>query len=407
MEPADPDEGTLRAATPLVVAGFAISFVVVGGGIDTVGIFINAITQATDWARSGLSAGVAVGAVTAALATPLVGLAVDRHGVRLPILIGVALLAVGFGILVVMQVPWHFAAANVFLGAGFAACALLPITVAITVVVRDRTALALGIAAAGASAGALVLAPTLQALVEALGWRGSYLVLGTAVVLTPLPFLAFVLPRGRIERSTVPERPRPALPSLGELSQPGMRGLVALMVLPGLVMFALSVHLVPYLTGSGLSGKTAAFALGTTIGVSAVGKVVGGGLADRFGSLRMMRVALLMGVCAVALLPSPTTASSLVGFVVLYGLAMGTYVAVMPALAREILGEDRFGTLFGVLQLIAMLAAAVGPIAAGALFDATGHYSEAIALWVGAFACALLVALAMRIPAALRPPVAA
>jgi MFS family permease len=299
-----------------------------------------------------------------------------------------------------MQAPWHFAAANVFLGSGFAACALLPITVAITVVVRDRTALALGIAAAGASAGALVLAPLLQAVVEELGWRGSYMVLGTAVVLTPLPFLAFVLPRGRIERSPAHERPRPALPSLGELSQPGMRGLVALMVLPGLVMLAVSVHLVPHLTGSGLSGKAAALALGATIGISAVGKIVGGGLADRFGSLQMMRVALFLGVGAMALLPSEATTSSLVGFVVLYGLALGTYVAVTPALAREILGENRFGTLFGVLQLVAMLAAAAGPIAAGALFDATGHYTEAIGLWGGAFACALLVALAIGRPVA-------
>lgn len=404
MEPAGPDAGSLRAAAPLVIAGFAISFVLVGGGIDTVSIFINAIAQTTDWARSGLSAGVAVGAVVAALATPAVGVAVDRHGVRVPMLIGVVLLAVGFGILVAMQAPWHFVAANVFLGGGFAACALLPITVTITVVVRDRRALALGIAAAGASAGALVLAPALQAVVEALGWRGSYAVLGAAVVLTPLPFLAFVLPRGRIERTAESDGLQPALPSLRELSQPGMRGLMALMVLPGLVTFAISVHLVPYLTGSGLSGGSAALALGATIGVSAIGKVAGGGLADRFGSLQMMRVALLLGTGAVALLPTATTALSLAGFVALYGLALGTTVAVMPALAREILGEARFGTLFGVLQLIAMLAAAVGPVAAGAFFDATGRYTAAIGVWVGAFACALLVALAMRCPAAVVPP---
>lgn len=396
MTPAGTDAGSLRSAAPLVAAGFVISFVVIGGGIDTVGIFINAIVRETEWARTGLSVGVAVGAVVAALTTPVVGIAVDRHGVRVPILAGVGLLAVGFGVLVAMQSPWHFVAANVFLGAGFAACALLPLTVAITVLVRDRTALALGIAAAGASAGGLALAPALQAIVEALGWRGGYVVMGVAVVLTPMPFLAFVLPRGRLETRAKAKRSQPALPSLHELARPGLRGLMALMVLPGLVTFAISVHLVPYLTATGFTGATAALALGATIGVSAVGKLAGGALADRFGSLVMIRGGLLLGTISLGLLPAAATGAYLAGFVALYGLALGNYVAVTPALALEILGEDRFGTLFGVLQLVAMLAAAVGPVAAGLLFDATGHYGEAMSVWVAAMFCALLVAVSMR-----------
>jgi MFS family permease len=394
--PAGAEAGTLRASIPLVTASFVISFVLIGGGIDTVGVFINAITGTHGWPRSGLSLGVAVGAVVAGISTPGVGIAVDRWGVRVPMLAGVGLLATGFAIVIAMQAPWHFVAANVFLGAGFAGCALLPLTIAITVRVRDRTALALGIAGAGASAGALVLAPAAQAAIEALGWRGTYVVMGTLLVLTPLPFLAFALPRGRLERHADGERPKPALPSLRELGRPGLRGLMALMVLPGLATFAISVHLVPYLTDCGFSAATAAFALGATIGVSAVGKIGGGWLADRFGSLPMMRTALFLGALAVALLPAAKTSGYLAGFVTLYGIALGTYAAVIPALAIETLGANRFGTLFGLLQLVAMLAAAVGPVTAGVLFDATGDYSEAIGIWIAALSAALLVALVMR-----------
>jgi MFS family permease len=157
---------------------------------------------------------------------------------------------------------------------------------------------------------------------------------------------------------------------------------------------------VPYLTGSGLSGRAAATALGTTVGISAIGKICGGWLADRMGALRTLRAALLLGAGSFALLPWALTFPALGGFIVLYGLTLGTYVAVMPALARVVLGAERFGTLFGVLQLTAMLAAAVGPIAAGLLFDATGRYTEAMMLWGGAMGCALLVALAMRSPPA-------
>jgi MFS family permease len=408
--PLEADAGTLRASLPLVAAGFVISFMLIGGGIDTVGVFINAITEANGWPRTGLSLGVAVGAAVAALSTPGVGIAVDRYGVRVPMLWGVGLLATGFAIVVAMQAPWHFVVANVFLGMGFAGCALLPLTIAITLRVRDRTALALGIAGTGASAGALALAPAAHAAIEALGWRGTYMVMGTLLVLTPLPCLAFALPRGRLERHTEAERskpgrlerhteaerPKPALPSLRELGRPGLRGLMALMVLPGLATFAIAVHLVPYLTDSGFSGATAAFALGATIGVSAVGKIAGGWLADRFGTLPIMRTALFLGALSLTLLPAAATSAYLAGFVALYGIALGTYAAVIPALAMETLGGDRFGTLFGLLQLVAMLAAAAGPVTAGVLFDATGHYDEAMGIWIAALSAALLVALVMR-----------
>src|SRR5512144_705905 len=197
-QPPAANTGSIQGALPLVIAGFAISFVVVGGGIDTVSVFLNAITRATDWSRSALSAGVSVGAGMAALSTPVVGMLVDRHGVRVPMTIGVVMLAVGFLILVGMHEPWHFVAANVALGPGFAACALLTITVAVTIRIPDRTTLALGIIAAGSSAGALALAPALQAITETFGWRGGYIALGAAVVLTPVPCLLFALPHGRL-----------------------------------------------------------------------------------------------------------------------------------------------------------------------------------------------------------------
>jgi MFS family permease len=394
---------SLATAAPLILAGFAISFVLIGGGIDTVGVFINAIVQSTDWARSALSLGVSVGAVTAAGATPLVGLAIDRFGVRVPIATGVLFLAGGFGILVQMQAPWHFVAANVLLGIGFAACALMPLTVAITVCVQQRTALALGIAGAGASVGALVLAPALQVLIESFGWRTTYVAMGTAVVVTPLPFLAFALPAGRLRVSAPggsrddPETNRdPAPPAESPWRRPGVARLTVVMILPALTMFAVSVHLVPYLTGCGFTGRAAATALGATIGISAVGKILGGAFADRIGVLRALRLALLLATAALALLPWATSMAALATFVFLYGLALGTDVAVIPPLARDVLGVQGFGASFGALQLASMLAAGAGPIAAGVLFDATGGYTEAIGLWVGAMLCALAVALTMR-----------
>ncbi len=388
-----------RSAQALILAGFVISFVVVGAGIETVGVFLNAISAANHWSRSSLSLGVGTGAVMAALSILPVGMLVDRFGVRVPMLVGVAFLAVGFVVLIRMQQPVHFIFANLFLGPGFAACALLPITIAVTICIPERTTLALGIVAAGSSAGTLVLAPALQALIDATDWRQTYMIMGAVVVLTPLPFIAFALPHGRLRAGA--ER-APALSPGGnllrEFLQPGVGALAGVMILPGLAAFSVSVHLVPYLTGIGHTATAAAAALGAMVGVSAIGKVGGGLAGDRAGALPTLRLALAADVVALALLRYADLPLALGGFVLLHGLAIGTQVAVVPAIAARVMGTERFGTLFGLLQLAAMLASAIGPVASGLMFDASGHYNGAILLWLAAFVGA--TALAFRIPGA-------
>jgi len=397
--------GGIRAALPLVTAGFVISFVLVGGGINTVSVFVNAIAATTDWSRSQLSLAVSVGALSAALVTPLVGAAVDRFGVRVPMTIGVVLLACGFSVLPVMHAAWQFVAANVLLGAGFGACALLPVTVAVTVCVQERTGLALGLVTAGSSLGALVFAPAAQMIIEVSGWRSTYVFLGGIIVLTPLPFLVFALPRGRLERPTNANAAAGGpTPALHELRRPGVAPLAAIMILPGLASFSVAVHLVPYLTGIGHAASIAAAALGATIGISAVGKIAGGYVADRFGAIQTVRLTMTIWVVAFALLHHASGALALWTFVPLYGLALGTQVAVVPAIALAVLGPERFGTLFGLLQLGNMLASAVGPIVSGLIFDASGQYGAAVLLWIGTMIIATAIAWKMRSPMPLPPP---
>jgi predicted MFS family arabinose efflux permease len=399
----------LRKQLPLLVAGFIISFFVVGGGIDTVSVFLNALSDAEGWTRRGLSAGISVGAVGAGLFTPVAGALVDRFGVRVPMTLGVALLAGGFGILSVMNQPWHFVAANVLLGPGFTSAALLPITIAVTICVPDRTALALGIVGVGSSAGALVLAPAVQIVVDAIGWRDTYLLIGAAVVVTPIPFLLFVLPRGPLQRARSREDEAPGraqLHLLDELRRPGILALCGVMIIPGLVSFGVQVHLVPYLADLGHHTTFAAGALGAVIGVSAIGKLGGGFLGDRLGPVATLRFALLLKALAIVILALAGSRIAVGGFVVAHGLAVGAQVAVVPVIALAILGRDRFATLYGLLQLASVLTIGLAPLIPGVLFDATGSYSLAIVFWLAVMLLAIWVSFRLRIPGSAPNPVA-
>ncbi len=405
LSPTQRPAAGIGAALPLLAAGFAIQFIVLGGGVDTVSVFLNALAKANGWPRGTLSAGIGVGVVCAGIATPAVGMLIDRFGVRVPIALGAALLAGGFAVLGTMTEAWHFIAANVLLGPGFAGTAMLPITIAVTVRVPDRTAFALGLVSVGASAGALVLAPGLQALIDAHGWRATYAVLGVAVVLVPLVALA-ALPKGRLQRGGSGESAAkpPPIDLRRELRRPGMLPLAALLVVPGLVNFGFQVHVVPYLAGVGHDATVAAAALGAAVGVSAIGKVAGGFVGDRIGALQALRLALLIQALALCLLPLVGSVPVLGVFVALHGIAVGTEVAVTPVLALRVVGEARFATLYGLLQLVSTIAIGLAPVIPGLFFDATGSYSGAVLFWIVTMLVGVGVAFAMRPPARREPP---
>lgn len=395
----DPGRGAHRR---LVGAAFAVSFVLVGGVLDTLGVFLHALAQAESWPSSTLSLGVSAGALAGALATPAVGAAVDRSGARIPMLMGTALLAAGFAVLLVMRSPWHFVAANLLLGPGLTATALLPLTVVIAVRMPERTATALGVAGTGSSLGALACAPAAQLAIESLGWRGAYALFGGIAVAAPLVAVFAAVPPGRLANPEAPRTPRPGLRALAR--RDGIRPLFALMVLPALTTFAVSVHLVPLLAASGLSDRLAATALGATIGVSAAGKVAGGWLADALGRLLVVRLALgtlAAGVCLLLLAPQPACVGL---FVLGYGIALGAHGAALPALAREVLGERDFGAALGALQLTATLAAGLGPVLAGALAESPLGFPAAIAFWAAVLLTALGATTAIRPAAAAAVP---
>jgi sugar phosphate permease len=64
----------------------------------------------------------------------------------------------------------------------------------------------------------------------------------------------------------------------------------------------------------------------------------------------------------------------LAGFVAVFGLTVGAPLALIPLVAAESLGLKRFGTLYGLIGVFHTLGAAVGPVAAGRIFDVKGSY---------------------------------
>ncbi|MCA8930303.1 MAG: MFS transporter, partial [Alphaproteobacteria bacterium] len=137
------------------------------------------------WSRAAISGAMSLGLVTYGVFALPMGWCVDRFGPRLTIALGGLLMGGGTLLGAYVTELWHLYAlyggiAGIGMGAAWA-----PLVSTISRWFEDRRGLAMGIGLLGGGTGTLVMAPIVEALLDAYGWRETYWWLGiaTAVVM--------------------------------------------------------------------------------------------------------------------------------------------------------------------------------------------------------------------------------
>ncbi len=103
-----------------VVGGAFIShFLSYGTLVVAFGIFFPFMASSLGWGRGLLASAVVLGRGTSAVAGPLLGHQVDKHGPRPFVFLGGIALAAGAGLLALVHSPWHlFLAYGLVMGLG-------------------------------------------------------------------------------------------------------------------------------------------------------------------------------------------------------------------------------------------------------------------------------------------------
>lgn len=324
--------------------------------------------------RAEFGAGKAVGSVFFSLTSllyfglgALSGPALDRFGPRGVLLVGAAALGVG---LPVTAAAGSLAVALVgySLGVGIAvACAYVPMVALVGGWFEARRTLALGVAVAGIGLGTLVMPPVNAALIDAVGWRDSYLVLTGVGVVTLLVCARVVAP--------APLRADAESASLREgIADRGYRWIYGSAVLVSFALFVPFVHLPAYAQERGV-GAVPAAALVSAIGVaSVVGRLALGALAGAGGLLRVFQGCYgLMGASFAIWWVAGSSYAAMVAFATLLGVGYGGFVALAPAVMAARFGLANLGALLGVLYTGPGVGSAIGPPVAGAIIDGPGY----------------------------------
>jgi predicted MFS family arabinose efflux permease len=233
--------------------------------------------------------------------------------------------------------------------------------------------MALAILMAGGALGAIFLPPAAQALIQKLGWKGAFLVLGVISLGLGLPVVARFV------------REMPRSPGVGKgkatdaTLQEGMHSRAFWIIVAALFLSSISqngamTHLAALLTDRGLAASSAAFAVSVMGAASLLGRLVTGWLLDRFFAPRVSFWLLVFSALGVFLLSGAR--SLVVGSLgaALIGLGMGGEADAIPYLLSRYFGLRSFSTLYGFTWTAYAMAAAIGPVLMGRAFDAAGSY---------------------------------
>lgn len=409
--PATPDARPWPARFPvyygwvIVAIAFTVGFFNSGQSWVT-SVFVSPMQDELGWSRSAIYGATAVRGVTAMLSAPFVGgLADRRYGARgLLVFSGVvgciSVVAASF-----VHQEWEFlfwfglVGGLSSVGQGFL---LVGATVPKWFVRKRGSALAWASLAGGASA--FVMPPVMTWLIDGVGWRSSWLVLGVVVFLcTVLP--AFIIYRQPEDVGLLPDgepHPTPGAPrrpsaaaaevhfTLGEAVRTRSFWVLAVGLAAGsFCLNGLPASIIPIYTDRGFSRETAAWAFTLYGSMSTAARFFWGYLADK---MHIRRLLLLLAGYGVAfswtILVLPGVAALL--YAPLAGFCIGGYVSFNQAAWPAYYGRTYLGAITGVARPLAIISSSAGPIALAAVYDGTGSYDGGFLLvtlsWAVCFA---------------------
>lgn len=358
------------------------------------GVFLPVLAEAFGWSRGAISAALSINLVIGGATGFGIGALADRRGPRLMLALTVILAGAAFALVSTVGGVWQlYLFVGILGGVGTSSFYLLS---AMTVArwFDARRGLALALVLVGFNLGYILGGPLAAWLITTVGWRRAYALLGGGCgVLAMLAALSVRLPRAAeataLRRPAGPVDGAAPAHSHGASAQSAPSGVtlrqaladprqwclnVSWLLLGGLV-FMLTVHIVPFARDRGISLAGASLAL-TAYGVGAVcGRVASGAVSDRLGTRATIAAAYLVKLAALLVLVLVPSREALLGSMVAFGVGFAASDTMIAKVVPEVFGVRALGAIMGVLTLGWRGGAALGPAAAGFLYDLTGSYA--------------------------------
>ncbi len=376
----------------IVLVCFLVAFSSGPGQSYVFSIFLGSIIEDTGLSRTMVSALYAVGTGISALMVAFVSRMADRVGPRLVmIFVAGGLGAACFGMAFAHGFAAFFLAFAALraLGQGSTPINATLMTAQWFVARRGKAMAIMGL---GFAASLALLPPISRALIDTVGWREAYIVLGVIVWVLVIPVTVLFARDTPEEMGLYPDgEDYPPLQEMVTVSEGGEDNrrvltsptfwLLALpLTTPPFVVTALVFHQTGIFEERGLSAMVAAsvfipFAIATALASMLAGLVV-----DRVGPRPLFVLAMFILLCGLGASRLIDGAIAAMLYAVVLGTGSGVQRIVQSVIWAHYYGRRGLGRVQGSATSILILMSAIGPLPLAAIEGISGSYTPGIAL---------------------------
>ncbi|CEI67749.1 hypothetical protein FVEN_g9557 [Fusarium venenatum] len=243
---------------------------------------------------------------------------------------------------------------------------------------KKRRGTIFGIVNSGSSAGGIVLPIMLSRLFKIIGFGWTMRVVGFI-------FLAFMTISCLLIKANGTPKPRPF--AFSDYQRCFKEPVMLLTMTGGFLffwgMFLPLNYIIIQAKSSGISPGLVPYLLPLINGISLVGRLTAGALADTIGQFNcMLLITSFTGVLTLVLwIPGSQTTGSIIAYAIAFGYGSGGYVSVFPGCVSQISPIEEIGTRIGLASLVNSFGALTGsPLGGALILDKSGNGNSFIGL---------------------------
>jgi MFS family permease len=365
----------------------ALAFVIMSimwGAFYAFGVFFKPMLREFGWTRAMTAGAFSVCSFTQGLISIAMGGFTDRYGARIVMTMSGILLGLGYFLMSYVNHLWHFYLFYGFiLGIGMGG-SYTPLLSVVARWFKEKRGMMTGIVTAGIGIGAFVGPPVASRLISIYGWRVSYSIFGSILLVIVVLCAQFLkhkpdkpgLQSQNIEKEGLKKKKDEGRSLSFREAYHTLQFWVffIMIVCLGFCVFAIMVHIVPHAIEVGINPINAANILATIGALSIAGKIFFGRLGDRIGSILVFIIAFtLLSASLFWLIPAESFRAFCL-FAIVFGLAYGGAVTSESPLVAELFGLKNHGLILGIISFSFTFGGAIGPFLIGYMFDIAGSY---------------------------------
>jgi MFS transporter, OFA family, oxalate/formate antiporter len=365
----------------VVVGGMSMNLAL--GSLYAWSVFVLPLEKEFGWTRAQTSRVYTIAVVTFAATFILAGRIQDKLGPRPCAFLGTVLVSLGFFLVSSTSSLWFlYVVFGVLVGAGNGFGYSTPTPVA-SKWFPDKRGLVVGLMVGGYGAGSAIIGPIASSLIESVGWRPTFRLLGGAF------FVMGMIGTWLLTNPPPGYRPAGWTPAAATLQRRDF-STAEMLRTPQFYQLWLAYclgttagqmaisQLIPFARSAGLGAAVATLALPVTATGNAGGRILSGWLSDSLGRLTTLRIMVLAS--AVAMPALFLWRQQPVLFFVLAAAVYwcyGTQLSVFASTTADFYGTANLGLNYGILFTAWGAAGIIGPSIGGRVFDAFGDYRYA------------------------------